>query len=190
MNWIDPRKVFVCGVVGFVLSFYQLMGFNLTVSFWDVFGPQFLQGLALGLVFVPLTVLAMTAIPKEKMGNATGLFNMMRNIGGGVGISLVETMLTRMGQQHTSFLVSNISQTSPSALRLVAGLKGVFAGSGPVLADQQAYATLFGMIERQAAMVALVRVFQYLAVMVLVLIPIIALTERPHKGQSSQPMAH
>ena len=190
MNWIDPRKVFVCGVLGFVLSFYQLMGFNLTVGFWDVFGPQFLQGLALGLVFVPLTVLAMTAIPKEKMGNATGLFNMMRNIGGGVGISLVETMLTRMGQQHTSFLVSNISQTSPSALRLVAGLKGVFAGSGPVLADQQAYATLFGMIERQAAMVALVRVFQYLAVMVLVLIPIIALTERPHKGHSSQPMAH
>jgi hypothetical protein len=73
---------------------------------------------------------------------------------------------------------------------MVAGLKGVFAGSGPVLADQQAYATLFGMIERQAAMVALVRVFQYLAVMVLALIPIIVFTERPHKGQSSQTMAH
>jgi len=68
--------------------------------------------------------------------------------------------------------------------------EGSVCGFRTGLADQQAYATLFGMIERQAAMGASVRVFQYLAVMVLVLIPIIALRERPHKGQSSQPMAH
>ena len=60
-------------------------------------------------------------------------------------------------------------------------------GSGPVLADQQAYATLFGLVERQAAMVALVRVFQYMTVMVLALIPLIFLTKRPHKGESSPP---
>ncbi len=124
------------------------------------------------------------------MGNATGLFNMMRNIGGGVGISLVATMLTRMGQQHTNLLVANITPLSPSALRLLGGLRGLFAGSGPILADQQAYAALFGLVQRQAAMVALVRVFQYLGVLVLILIPLIAFTERPHKGQSSQPIGH
>jgi DHA2 family multidrug resistance protein len=115
---------------------------------------------------------------------------MMRNIGGGVGISLVETMLTRMGQEHTNLLVANISQFSPAALRLVVGLKGVFAGSGPVWADQQAYATLFGLVQREATMVALVRVFQFLGVLVLVMIPLIALTKRPPKGQTSQAMAH
>jgi DHA2 family multidrug resistance protein len=190
LNRFDPRKVFVGGVLIFAISFHQLMGFNLQVGFWDVFGPQFLQGLALGLAFVPLTVLAMTPIPKERMGNATGLFNMMRNIGGGVGISLVETMLVRMGQQHTNYLVANVTQTSPLALRLVGGLKVLFAGSGPVMADQQAYAVLFGLVQREAAMVALVRVFQYLAVLVLALIPIIAFTERPHKGQTSPPVLH
>jgi DHA2 family multidrug resistance protein len=186
----DPRKVFVCGILTFSFSFYRLMGFNLSVGYWDVFWAEFIQGLSMGLVFVPLMVLTMAFIPKERMGNATGLFNMMRNIGGGVGISLVATMLTRLGQQHTNLLVANISQLSPSALRLVGGLRGLFAGSGPVLADQQAYAALFGLVEREASMVALVRVFQYLGVLALVLIPIIAFTKRPPKGQSGTITPH
>jgi len=141
-------------------------------------------------VFVPLTVLTMAFIPKERMGNATSLFNMMRNIGGGVGISIVATMLTRMGQEHTNLLVANITPTSPSVLRLFGGLRGLFAGSGPVLADQQAYAALFGLVQREATMVALVRVFQYLGVLSLIFIPLIALTKRPPKGQAAPPPAH
>jgi DHA2 family multidrug resistance protein len=186
----DPRKVFVCGVLGFVFSFYRLMGFNLEIGFWDVFWPQFIQGLSLGLVFVPLTVLTMAFIPKEKMGNATSLFNMMRNIGGGVGISIVATMLTRMGQEHTNLLVANVTPTSSLALGWVGGLRGLFAGSGPGWADQQAYAALFGMVQREATMVALVRIFQYLGLLTLLLIPLIALTKRPPRGQAAQPMVH
>jgi DHA2 family multidrug resistance protein len=180
----------VGGVLGFAVSFHQLMGFNLNVGFWDVFWPQFLQGASIGLVFVPLSVVTMAFIPKEKMGNATGLFNMLRNIGGGVGISIVATMLTRMGQEHTNLLAANISRLSSQAQNLLGGLKGVFAGSGPGWADQQAYAALFGMVQREATMVALVRVFQYLGLLVLILIPLIALTRRPPKGEASQPMAH
>jgi len=89
---LDPRQVFVGGLFTLSASFHLLMGFNLNVTFCDVFLPLFLHGLALGLVFVPLTILAAVGIPNEKMGNATGLFNMMRNIGGGVGISIVETI--------------------------------------------------------------------------------------------------
>ena len=97
----DPRKVCVCGVLGLTLSYYQLMGFNLSIGYWDLFWPQFLQGSAMGLVFVPLAVVTMASMPNEKMGNATSLFNMMRNIGGGVGISFATTMVTRQGQAHT-----------------------------------------------------------------------------------------
>jgi len=132
----------------------------------------------------------MAFIPKERMGNATSLFNMMRNIGGGVGISVVSTMLVRMGQEHTNLLVANITPTSPLALWWVGGLRGVFAGSGPGWADQQAYAALFGLVQREATMVALVRVFQYLGMLSLLLIPLIALTKRPPKGPPSQPMTH
>jgi DHA2 family multidrug resistance protein len=139
---------------------------------------------------VPLTILTMASIPKERMGNATSLFNMMRNIGGGVGISMVATMLARLGQQHTNLLVANITPLSPSVLRLLGGLRGLFAGSGPVWADQQAYATLFGLVLREATMVGLVRVFQFLGLLVLTLIPLIALTKRPPKGQAGTLAPH
>jgi DHA2 family multidrug resistance protein len=186
----DPRKVFVCGILTFSFSFYRLMGFNLSVGYWDVFWAEFIQGASMGLVFVPLMVLTMAFTPKERMGNATGLFNMMRNIGGGVGISMVATMLTRMGQEHTNLLVANITPLSPSVLSLLGGLRGLFAGSGPVWADQQAYAALFGLVQREATMVALVRIFQFLGVLVLTLIPLIALTKRPPKGQSGTIAPH
>jgi DHA2 family multidrug resistance protein len=180
----DPRKVCACGALGLTLSFYQLMGFNLGIGYWDLFWPQFLQGASIGLVFVPLAVVTMAFIPKEKMGNATSLFNMMRNIGGGVGISLVTTMLIRQGQQQTNLLVANITPTSPLAQSLLAAGRGLFASAGPVLADQQAYATLFGLVLREATMVGLVRVFQLLGMLSLMVIPLIALTKRPPKGQS------
>jgi DHA2 family multidrug resistance protein len=181
----DPRKVCVCGALGLALSLYQLMGFNLGIGYWDLFWPQFLQGASIGLVFVPLAVVTMAFIPKQKMGNATSLFNMMRNIGGGVGISLVTTKLIRQGQQQTNLLVANITPTSPWAQSLPAAGRGLFAGSGPVLADQQAYATLFGLVLREATMVALVRVFQFLGILALLMIPLIALTKRPPKGQTA-----
>jgi DHA2 family multidrug resistance protein len=190
MTRLDPRKVFAWGVVGFVFSFYRLMGLNLQIGFWDIFWPQSLQGIAMGLIAVPLMVITMAYIPKEKMGNATGLFNMMRNIGGGVGISLVSTMLTRMGQKHTNLLVANVTPTSTLVQSLFGGLKGLFASSGPGLADQQAYATLFGLVQREATMVAMVRVFQYLGVLALVMIPLIALTKRPPKGESGMIATH
>jgi DHA2 family multidrug resistance protein len=181
----DPRKVCVCGVLGLGLSYYQLMGFNLNVGYWDLFWPQFLQGASIGLVFVPLAVVTMAFIPQEKMGNATSLFNMMRNIGGGVGISLVTTMLTRQGQQHTNLLVANITPVSPPTTALLAGMKNLFAGAGPGLADQQAYAALFGLVQREATMVGLVRVFQFLGILSLIMIPLIALTKRPPRGKAS-----
>jgi DHA2 family multidrug resistance protein len=186
----DPRKVCACGILGLILSFYELMGFNLSVGYWDLFWPQFLQGASIGLVFVPLAVVTMAFIPKEKMGNATSLFNMMRNIGGGVGISLVTTMLTRQGQAHTNLLVANITPVSPSATGLLAGMRNLFAGSGPGLADQQAYAALFGLVQREATMVGLVRVFQFLGILALIMIPVIALTKRPPKGQSERIALH
>jgi MFS transporter, DHA2 family, multidrug resistance protein len=186
----DPRKVCVGGALGLCLSFYQLMGFNLRIGYWDLFWPQVLQGAAIGMVFVPLAVVTMASVSKEKTGNATSLFNMMRNIGGGVGISLVTTMLTRQAQQQTNVLVANITPFSPLAQRLFGGLKNLFAGSGPVWADQQAYATLFGLVQREATMVALIRTFQFLGILSLMLIPLIALTKRPPRGPASQPLVH
>jgi DHA2 family multidrug resistance protein len=186
----DPRKVCALGVLGMGASYYQLMRFNLGVGYWDIFWPQFLQGASMGMVFVPLAVVTMASIPKEKMGNATSLFNMTRNIGGGVGISLVATMLTRQAQQHTNLLVANITPLSTPVVELGGRLKMLFAASGPQRADLQAAAALFGLVQREATMVGMVRVFQFLGILSLVLIPLLALTTRPSEDTEPSLMGH
>jgi len=78
----------------------------------DIFWPQFVQGVGLSLLFVPLATVSMDRIPKEKMGNATSLFNLMRNIGGSTGIALTATLLARQRQIHTNNIVTHLIPTT------------------------------------------------------------------------------
>ena len=94
------------------------------------------------------------------------------------------------GLVKNRFKPNNHLRDFTSHMRLMTGLRGVFAGSGPVMAEHQAYAVIYGIVQREATMVALSRIFQYLGLLVLVLIPLIALTKRPPKDQDSVPMAH
>ena len=91
---------------------FQLSGLNLYAGFWDIFWAQVLQGVALSFLFIPLMSLAMSHISPEKMGNATSIFNLMRNIGGSVGIALMTTFLARRAQVHQNHLVANVTAGS------------------------------------------------------------------------------
>src|SRR4029078_1369244 len=82
---------------------------NLQAGYWDIFWPQLLQGVGMSLLFVPLTTISMDAIPREKMGNATSLFNLMRNIGGSIGIAMTGTLLARHGQATTNMLGAHVT---------------------------------------------------------------------------------
>ena len=121
----DPRKVLAVGLVGASWTLYQLSNLNLNAGYWDIFWPQFVQGAALALLFVPLTTATMDPIPKEEMGNATSMFNLMRNLGGGFGIAAATTFLFRRQQFHTQRLGEHVEH----AERADAGVLHEFAGA-------------------------------------------------------------
>jgi MFS transporter, DHA2 family, multidrug resistance protein len=104
----DPRRLIVVGLLLGCLTMFSLSHLNLNAGYWDIFGPQVFQGVVLALLFIPIMTLAMSSIPKEKMGNATSIFNLMRNIGGSLGIAIMTTFLaaaissTRRRSPHTS----------------------------------------------------------------------------------------
>src|SRR5207248_186005 len=104
----------------------------------------------------------MDPIPRERMGNATSLFNLMRNIGGSVGIAVTGTMLARRQQATTSLLGANVTPYSPAAQTMFERLRAGFMATGAdaVTATNRAYAALFGMVQRQATMVSFVSIFQ------------------------------
>ena len=160
----DARKLLAIGLTVGGGTLLWLAGLNLQAGYWDVFWPQLIQGVGMSLLFVPLTTVSMDSIPRERMGNATSLFNLMRNIGGSVGIAITGTLLARHSQATTSTLGSHVTMYDQASQSMFAQLRAGFmaAGADAVTATNRAYAALFGMVQRQASMVSFVGLFQLL----------------------------
>jgi DHA2 family multidrug resistance protein len=186
---VDPRKLLVIGLMIGGVTMWWLGEVNLNAGNWDIMIPQFLQGMGMALLFVPLTTVSMAQIAPQKMGNATSLFNLMRNIGGGVGIAVTGTYLSRNRQVVGSILGENVSvydpQTQSTLNQIIQGL--VAAGNDITTATQRAYAILHGMVVRQASMVSFVTLFRAMAILFLIMIPLVMLMKRPAKGAAAAP---
>jgi DHA2 family multidrug resistance protein len=177
----DPRKVLAVGLVGASGTLYALSRLNLYAGYWDIFWPQFILGASLAMLFVPLTTATMDPIPKEGMGNATSLFNLMRNIGGSVGIACATTFLYRRQQLHTHILAADVNPFNPRTQIFLKGVESamVLHGSDPHTAVSQSYGAIWGMVERQASMEAFVDTFRAMAIVFLLMLPLVLIMKRP-----------
>jgi MFS transporter, DHA2 family, multidrug resistance protein len=181
LSRLDPRKVLAVGLSGVAWTLYELGRLNLNAGYWDIFWPQFVQGACLALIFVPLTTATMDRISKEEMGNATSMFNLMRNIGGSMGIAGATTYLFRREQFHINRLGAHVQASSPQTRGMVRGLRSAFMarGADPHLALERAFAALWGMLQRHAAMAAFVDTFLALALVFLMVLPLLLLMKKP-----------
>ena len=175
----DPRRLLVVGMVLGSITMFQLSGLNLQAGFWDIFWAQVLQGVALAFLFIPLMALAMAKISPEKMGNATSIFNLMRNIGGSIGIAVMTTFLSRRAQVHQNHLVENITPASGETYRMLMGLRANFYahGADSVTATRKALAAIYGMVQQHAAMLAFVEAFWIMGVVFLLMLPFLPLLQ-------------
>jgi DHA2 family multidrug resistance protein len=189
---IDSRLLVALGLVLGAFTLIWLGQLNLNAGYWDIFWPQFIQGLGLSAVFVPLTTISMDRIPREKMGNATSLFNLMRNLGGSVGIAVTAFLLSRQQQAYVNVLGANVDAYSPATRSAFEAARAGFmaAGSDITTATQRAYAALFGTVQQQAAMGSFVQLFRLLGGIFLLLLPLILLMKRPRSGGGPAAGAH
>ena len=183
-GYIDARRLLAVGLTIGGITMLWLGQLNLQAGFWDIFWPQLLQGAGLSLLFVPLTTVSMATIAPERMGYATSLFNLMRNIGGGIGIAITGTMLARQRQTFGVILGERLTIYDPETQNMLGQLKAGFiaAGADAVTATNRAYFALSGMLQRQAAMVSFVTIFRGLGLLFLLLIPLVMLMRRPTSG--------
>jgi len=183
----DARKLLTVGLLIGGGTLIWLAQLNLQAGYWDIFWPQLVQGVGMSLLFVPLTTVSMDPIPRERMGNATSLFNLMRNIGGSVGIAATGTMLARHQQSLTAVIGGNVTPYDAASQSILNQFRGAFlaAGADAVTATNRAYGALFGMVQRQASMVAFVGIFQLLGIVFIAMVPLVLLMKRPaQRGQS------
>ena len=177
----DPRKVLACGLTIAAWTLYELGRLNLNAGYWDIFWPQFIQGAALAMLFVPLTTATMDRISREEMGNATSMFNLMRNLGGSFGIATATTYLFRRQQYNTQLLGAHVTALNPQVRAMARGIQTsmIARGSDPTTALHRAYGAIWGMVQRQAAMVSFVDTFLVMSVVFLLMLPLLLVMKKP-----------
>ncbi|HEX3627704.1 MAG TPA: DHA2 family efflux MFS transporter permease subunit [Verrucomicrobiae bacterium] len=176
---IRNRYLLCFGFCLLAYSAWMLSSINLQVSAASVIFPSVLNGIAISFIFVPLTTTTMGHLAQNQIGNASGLYNLMRNLGGSLGIAFVTTMLARGAQKHQALMVEHMTSTDPGFTQQLSAAQHALARqTDPVTATGQAYSLLYQTLDAQAHLWAFVDNFRFFCLLSLACVPIIFLFKR------------
>ena len=180
---VNPRNLLGAGLVVITVSIWLMSQFNLAADFMAISWPRVVLGMGMGLFFVPLATASFSNISKEAMGNASGIFNLLRNLGGSFGVAVSTTVLSQRAQVHQHFLVEHITPYDPTFQiyheQISRWLQThALQGADPKLP----LAVIYQEVLRQASMLAFNDAFWVLAWITALLIPFTVLFRRPSEG--------
>jgi len=177
---LDSRWLVLAGVAVFTVAMVQMSHFTTESGRADFVWPLILRGVGLGLVFVPLTNLALADLPMARIPEGTGLFNLMRQLGGSVGIALAATQLPRLETLNRAALAANVTSFDPATRERLTGIARslVAHGTPSALADGKALAVLNVQVGRQALMLSFEQMFLMFSVAFLVALPLLLLMSK------------
>ncbi|MEO8666939.1 MAG: DHA2 family efflux MFS transporter permease subunit [Bauldia sp.] len=173
---VDPRVLVLVGLALTAYSLWDMMWFSPQMDSWPVITSGVIQGFGLGFVFSPLSTIAFSTLDPRLRTEATGLFNLVRNLGSSIGISIIAAMLTRNVQINHAALAAHMTpfNTNLMSAGIVPGLLGTEAG-------RQTAAQLNGLINLQAAMIAYIDDFKLMFIITLCAAPLLLLLRyKPH----------
>src|SRR5437667_14585 len=176
----DARLSIAAGVGVFALSMWKHAHFTVESGMSDFFWPLIFRGVGLGLIFVPLTNLALADLPMSRIPNGTGLFNLMRQLGGSVGIALSATLVQRFTAIHRADLAANVTPYAEATRERIAAITQVLIGRGelPALAQTKAIGFLNGIVTRQAMMLSFEQLFLLFGAVFVLSLPLLLLMHR------------
>lgn len=177
---VNPRDLLGFGLSVAAVSIWLMSRFNLEAGFWAIAEPRLLLGVGMGLFFVPLSTATFIDIRNEEMGNATAIFNVLRNLGQSFGVAVSTTILAQRAQVHQSFLVERITPFDPAFQTHYQRLLAWLQSFHPEMADMNtALGFMYREVLRQANMLAFNDVFWILACMTALLVPLTLLFKAP-----------
>jgi len=179
---MDNRYLVGAGFVLFGWCAWWASNLTLQLSQWSLLWPIILSGTAMGLIFVPLSTTSVATLSNEQIGNASGLYNFLRNIGASIGISLVDTLLARRQQVHRNELSRFLTPTGLGQQTFLRLQSYMLLHTGPRLAKLRAYAILQNGLEQQAVLYSYVDDLRYMVLVCALCLPIVFLL-RPAKAK-------
>jgi DHA2 family multidrug resistance protein len=181
----DARRMIAVGITTIALGTWWLSLGNLEMAESNLIWPRVVQILGLGMTTVPLSTIMFRFLPADQSSNAAGIYALVRNEGGSIGIAISSTFLQRAAQSHQTYLAAHINASSPvaqQAIHSLAAANGSLASSGS--AQNSAYAgvaMLYQQVQRQASLLAYMDQYRMFAYMLACLIPLVVLLKRPPK---------
>ncbi|HEY7546260.1 MAG TPA: DHA2 family efflux MFS transporter permease subunit, partial [Blastocatellia bacterium] len=188
---MDGRYLIAFGFGVLALSTYMLSGINLDIAISNVMLPNIINGFAMGFIFIPMTTMAMSTLRRDQIGNATGIYSLMRNLGGSLGISISTTVLARGAQVHQAMLVSHMTPYDAAFQERLHQMQSAFASqAGAAQATEQAYGVMYRMVVKQSSLLAFLDGFWILTLLCLLCIPLIFLFKNVKSKAGAEIAAH
>ena len=165
---IQGRYLIAFGFLSYGAGAFALAHLSLNLTPWVLFWPLFFSGVAIAFMFVPLNTLALGSLKPEQIGNASGIFNLMRNVGGSVGISMVTTFVARFAQAHQSTLAAHLTPYDTAYQSELHTMASTFANQSTVaIAQQQAVGSIYHTLLSQANLLAYLDNFRWFGLLCL-----------------------
>jgi DHA2 family multidrug resistance protein len=171
---VDLRLTLFIGFGVTVVSLWQMTGYSLDLSQGDIIWPGVLQGIGVGLVFVPLSAATFATLSPAMRAQGTAIYSLIRNIGSSIGISLVQTMLVRNTVAAHASLTDRITYANPAWN--VPAISSIYNLKMP-----GGVAALDATITQQAEMIAYVDDFVLMLVLTVLVMPLILLIQPPRR---------
>jgi len=178
---LDPRVMMMIGFAGFALGTWLMTQLTADWDFYELLVPQILRGMSLMICMVPINNVALGTLPPERIRNASGLFNLTRNLGGAVGLAIINTVLTQRTQEHYLRLSEHVQWGNPEALEQLHNMAGNFTAhglDGPAIAVKK----MAGLVHQQAYVLSLIDVFLLLTFLFGGLVVCVVAIRKPESG--------
>ena len=185
---VNPKGLLAFGIVICAYATHLMSQFNLQAGFATVIWPRLVLGIGMGFLFIPLTTLTFATIKKENMGNATAIFNLLRNLGGSFGVAFVTTILSRRAQFHQSHLIEHLTPfdipyqiTSQQSAQILD-----YRGFESSLSQYGGLGVIYKELLRQASMMSFNDAFYLTALLMISILPLVLLMKRPKDESQKQ----
>ncbi len=187
VNKVNPKALLAFGIIVNAYATYLMSNFNLSADFYTVIWPRVVLGIGMGFFFIPLTTMTMAGIKKEDMGNASAIYNLLRNLGGSFGVAFVTTMLSRRAQFHQTSLVEHLTPFD-RAYQIFSDKSAEFLqykGFENSLSEQGGLGMMYRELLRQASMLSFNDAFRIVSIIMICVLPLVLLMKRSAAVKSS-----
>ena len=187
-NKVSPRATVAFGILLFAYTAWLMGHYTLATSSRGIVNVLILQGVAFSCLFIPLTTIALSTIPRHRLSDATGLNSLLRQVGGSMGLALMATLMTRFATRVRGSMIANVTMSRPAVAARVAATQRMLGGRGmPSAAAQMTAAQLIDFqVRQQALVIAFERLFLICGIAFLCVLPLVFFLRMPKGAEKAQ----